>query len=342
MKRRLLALLLFAVTLLSVSCGGENSGTESHADLFTALFRLSVPEGREGEVHILPLAKSQGFFYTVPNENGGFLGAFVSPKRSVSGEKVLESGGATAPALLREEALDRAAFVSGEGISHLLLKENGSQTTPYPDDFSVSLDRAVFFDDLTLLGETNELLVLCPLDLKEEYVLAQKERLPDFSRVLAVTHEKSRIWYATSSGKGFTGIAFFEYGKNLPMGTEAFPFDSVAQVSDSALLFTRLLEDGGALYLYRDLETDEVFSVTADEAFDCVTCDREGAFLVGGKNGEGSGSLFVYNLEKGSLLGQYETVGKLFPSMAVTEETLLFAAGRSGQAVLGTLDLSKF
>ena len=342
MKKRILALLLFALALFSSSCGGNNGGTTSRAELFSPLFRLSVPEGKESELLILPLAKSQGFFYTVPNENGGFLGAFVSPERSVSGERVLESEGGISPALIREEKKDRAAFVSGNGISHLLLKENGSQTTPYPEDFSVSLERAVFFDDLTLVGETDELLVLCPLDLKEQYVLAQKERLPDFDGVLAVTHEKTRIWYATRENGRFSGIAFFEYGKQVPLGKESFPFDECTRVGEHALLFTRLLEDGGALYLYRDLETDRILSVTVDEPFDGVTCDEAGTYLAGSQNGEGSGSLSVYSLEKGTLLGEYEASGRIFPSMAILGDSLLFASGRSGEAVLGTLKLSAF
>ena len=142
MKKRILSLILLAVTILSVSCGGSETDAGKNSEVFTPLFRLSVPEGKEDLVRITSLAKSKGFFYTVPNEDGGHLGAFVSPERSISSERLTESAGEIAPALIHEGKKDRAVFINSDGVNHLLLKESGAETVPYPENFSVDLSRA--------------------------------------------------------------------------------------------------------------------------------------------------------------------------------------------------------
>ena len=50
MKKRILSLILIAGTLLSVSCGGSEKDAGANSEVFTPLFRLSVPEGKEDMV----------------------------------------------------------------------------------------------------------------------------------------------------------------------------------------------------------------------------------------------------------------------------------------------------
>lgn len=344
MKKRILAFCLSLVCLLSLAaCGKEDEEKGGKSGAFNPLFRFVVAEGRGRETRLFSLPDSDGFFYLLPNVDGTFSGGFASPKRSVAAEGFVTLEKADFCAI-SESAPDRATLVSPDGITHLLLKEGGAETHAF-GDVKADFSHGVFFDELTLLGMTDSLLVLCPVDLSQTYVLAQTERLPDFAAPLAVTHAKTRIWYARGTEGDYSGISFFEYGKNVPLGSESFPFHDYEAIGQNAILFTRNLSDGGAMYLYRNLETDRVFSLTVDQPFNAVTCDPAGTTLCGTLAGASDGSVEIYDLKSGKKRGSYSSgSGVPADSLAISAdaETLLFSMSMGGDAVLATLDLTQY
>ncbi|MBR7165423.1 MAG: hypothetical protein IKD18_04000 [Clostridia bacterium] len=343
MKKRILAFCLCLICLVSLGSCGKEEEKGGKQSAFTPLFRFMVAEGRGRETRLISLPDSDGFFYLHPNPDGAFTGGFVSPKRSVAAEGFVTLENADFCAVSETER-DRATLVSPDGITHLLLKEGGAETKPFGDtkaDFSQGL----FFDDFTLLGAADHLLVLCPVDLSQTYVLADTTRLPDFAAPLAVTHTKTRIWYARGAAGDYTGIAFFEYGKNVPLGSENFPFHAFQPIGNNAVLFTRNLPDGGAMYLYRNLETDDVATLTVDKPFHAVTCDPAGTTLCGTLAGSDHGSVEIYDLKSGKKRGTYSSgAGVPADSLAISPDgkTLLFSMSMGGDAVLATLDLTQY
>ena len=337
MKKTLLRLTAIFLMLSLFSCAKEEEAVQN-AEVFTPLFRFSVSEGGAERTRLFSLPESEGFFYLHPASEGGYSGGFVSPSRSVSSESVIRTETELSFAVAGEKKRDQMTLLTSDGLYHTLLKENGAEKTLLPEgiDFSDSL----FFDSLTLLGRKDDLLVLCPVDFSETFVLADTKRLHSFSSPLAVTHDKNRIWYTLSEEEGvYSGIAFFEYGKNTPMGTENFSFHSYSLIGSRGVLFTRLLDDGGALYLFRDLETDAVRSVTVQKALTAMTCDEEGNVFCGT---DGT-TVFCFDGESGKETGNYEVAsGTIAPSLALDAkgETLLFAFGVGEDAVLATLDLA--
>lgn len=342
MKKRFFCLCLSCILFLLCACAPAEK-TQNPSEDFTPLFRFKVSQDCANKTLLFSLPLSDGFFYFHTTEDDSVLGGFVSSKRSISSESVLKTSSDLSFVRLRETKRDQATILAPSGVSFALLKENGSQTTPLPE--GIHFENALFFDDLTLLAETDDLLILCPVDFSQTYVLAQKVRLQDFAKPLAVTHEKSRIWYATKDASGaFDGIAFFEYGKNTPLGRENFFFDSVQPIGNSAVLFTRLLDDKGAVYLFRDLESGSVASLAVDEAFSAVTCDPDAKVLCGVGKGEDSNTVFVYDFQKGKLSTAYETAGDVSQSLAVSSDAteLLFSVALGDDEVMGILNLENF
>ncbi len=342
-KLKWLILLMICFGLLS-GCSGEKAPVSVGSEAFTPLFRFTVSQGKGQETQLYSLPRSQGFLYLHPAAEGGFKGGFVSPERSISSESLLEGKGELSFFRAMESDVDRAMFLSGDGLTHALLKENGAKTTAFPEgtDFSGGL----FYDSLSVIGKKDSLLLLFPVDFSETYVLADTKLLPDFDSLLAVTHNGKRIWYTTKDahGKG-SGIAFFEYGSTTPLGAEKCPFDKALAIGNTGVLFTRTLEDGGALYLFRDLETGKAASLTTEKPLDGVICDPEGKVLCGTMAKDVGGTVEVFHLEKGEKVASYTiSQGTPCPSLAVDEkgETLLFGVSTGTDQVLGTLDLTQY
>ena len=340
----LLALYL-SLSLLLSACGSGGGQSSTSEDPYTPLFRFRIAEGTAGETLLFCLPASEGFFYLHPGEESGFVGGFVSPKRSVSAEAILNSTSPLGFATLRETGRDTASLLSGAGLSQILLKEKG-ETLPYPDLEGVRFENAVFFDDLSIVAETDDLLLLLPVDFAETYVLAQKALLSDFARLLCVTGGKSRLWYATADESGaYTGIAFFEYGKNTPLGQKKFSFDSVTLIGDHGLLFTRKGENGETEYRYLDPESgfERVLSVKGD--FTGAVCDLAGDRLVLCRSEEKSGEILLLDFKTGEKKGTHTIAyGNPAPSLALSLDgkTLLFAVGMGSDAILATLDLDHY
>jgi len=340
MKKFRLLILLCLFPLLLTACGEEGS---ENPEAFTPLFRFSVAGLEDNSTKLFYCPKSQGYFYLHGMENGGFLGGFVSHERSISGESVVESSQPLSFALLREKAQDRATLLTDQGLFHALLKENGSESVPLPEN--ISFQNAVFYDDLTLIAENESLLLLCPVDFKETFVLAQKKNLPEFAKVITVTQDGGLIWYARKNSDGaYTGISCLEYGKSQPFKQETFAFDSFRVIGETGVLFTRLLPDGGALYTYRDLESGKASSLTSDTVFSGIVCDPEGNTFCGSIRKDGSGEIQVFDFKKGTKTGVYRTEhGKPSDSMAIdsTGTELMISVSMEKDEVLGVLDLTK-
>ena len=276
MKKTIGLLTLIALTLpLFLACG-KTADSTAKKDLFTPLLRVAIESEKREETRLFYLDQSRGYCYLHPSESG-FVAGFVSPEESISSERVLAESVPLSFAALREKQKGSATLLTNAGVSHLMLKENTGSTTALPEN--ISFENALFYDSLTLLAETEDLLLLCPVDFKETFVLAKKADLPQFSRLLAVTDGGQKIWYAKKDGDSYGGIACFQYGKSTPLQEEALAFDSFQAVSETAILFTRNLPDGGVLYLFRDLEKNTYSSLTVDQPFDGVTCDPAGKTL---------------------------------------------------------------
>ncbi|MBQ3074571.1 MAG: hypothetical protein IJC26_00755 [Clostridia bacterium] len=344
MKRSICILLLFCIAFSFCSCAKEEASPAQTGDVFSPLFRFTVSEGKSGETRLFYLPESDGFLYLHPGEEGGITGGFVSPERSISSEALFKSEASLSEILVWEDARDRAHVLTEDELFTVLLKENGAHRTPLPED--LSLKHPTPLNTLSFINEKDSLLLIHPVDFKETYVLADSSRLPDFATLLLPAENEKKLWYARSDGAGaYKGIGFFEYGSNLPLGNEDFPFDSFQPIGSSSVLFTRILEDGGALYLYRDLESGETRSLVADTVFQGVTCDPKGITLCGTTvSGEG-GKIHVFDLKKGTQKGEYAIdYGAPAPSLAITSDasSLLIAVGKGSDEILGTLDLTKF
>ena len=341
MKKRILSLALVFLTLLFSSCNKEKE--KETGDPFTPLLRFVVEEGSENQLRLFTMPESRGYFYLHPSAQGGFSGGFVSLARSISSESVVNETVPLDFAFMREAGEDRATLISSAGISNLLLKENFSETMPLPE--GISLKDGIYYDELTLIGETEELLLLCPVDLSQTYVLAKKADLPSFARPLLVTHEGERIWYALKGEEegSYGGFAYFEKGKKEALGVEKFPFDDFVPVGNTGVIFIRHLEDGGALYLFRSLGRSVGGSFTADEPFDAVACDEAGKVLVGIYSGDGEGSVVICDLATGKEKSRYvPPEASPAPVIAVSRDgtEALIALSGGGEEVLGILSLS--
>lgn len=342
MKRLICIFLMLCTALSLVACtSGEQEPIEPE-ELFSPLFRFTVSEGKSGETRLYYLPKSEGFLYLHPGEEGGITGGFVSPSRSISSEAMFKSDASLGSLLVWEDSKDRAHLLTDRELFTLLLKENGAHRTALPEDFLPH--NPVSLDKLSFINERDGLLLIHPVDFKETYVLAQSARLPDFAGLILPSDSGKKLWYARSDGDAYKGIGFFDYGSNTPLGNEDFPFDSFQRIGKTAVLFTRVLEDG-ALYLYRDLESGETRSVVSDTVFKGVTCDVAGKLLCGSvSEGEG-GAVHVLDLETGKEKGKYTIdYGSPAKSLAISNDakTLLIAVGKDSDEVLGTLDLTKF
>lgn len=327
---------------LFLSCEKKPVKSES-ADPFTPLFRFAVEEGKSGETRLFYLKESDGFFYVHPQKEGGITGGFVSPSRSLSGEKIFSAEGELDSVLVWETEQDHAYVLADSGLYLTLLKEGGSQKIE--SEKPIPLQNAALFDSLSYLAQKDGLLLLEPVDLSQSYVLANTALLPDFACVLATSKNGKTIFYARESEGQFLGTASFEYGKNEPQNEENFEFDSFLRAGKNAVLFTTLLEDGGALYRYRNLETGENKVVISDTAFDGVCCNENGTVLCGVKAGESGGEVIAFDLKTGKEKGRYSVTfgipGK-YPALSSDGKTLLLAAGKGSDEILGTLDLRCF
>lgn len=277
MKKVICFLLLCLLPLSLFGCQREESpATAGEDQVFTPLFRFTVSNGKSAETRLFYLPESDGFLYLHPGEEGGITGGFVSPSRSVSCEAMFRSDASLSSVLVWEDAKDRAHLLTDQELFTLLLKENGAHRTALPED--VSLNNPVSFNKLSFINEKEDLLLIHPIDFADTYVLAQSVRLPDFQGLILPGENGKKLWYARGVDRNeYNGIGFFEYGSNTPLGAEDFPFDSYQRVGSSSVLFTRVLEEGGALYLYRNLDTGLIRSLISDTVFEGVTCDPAGS-----------------------------------------------------------------
>lgn len=343
MKRFFSVLLLICMTITLFSCAKEEEAPESAGEIFSPLFRFTVSEGKSAETRLFYLPKSEGFLYLHPDAKGGITGGFVSPERSVSSEAMIQSEASLSSVLVWEDAKDRAHLLTDRELFTLLLKENGAHRTSLPEDLSVQ--NPVPLNDLSFINEKGELLLIHPVDFKETYVLAQSPRLPDFGGVILAGEGGKKIWYARKDGASYKGIGFFEYGSNIPLGNEDFAFDAFQRVGGSAVLFTRTLEDGGTLYLYRDLDSGETRSLVSDTVFEGVICDPSGSVLCGTTSSGEGGKIHVLDLQTGKKKGEYPIdYGSPAKSLAITSDAsaLLIAVGKGSDEILGTRDLTQF
>lgn len=341
MKKTAIFVLLLLVSILVSGCGEEPS-RETHTELeFTPLLRIATEDGAAKETRIFYLEESMGFFYVHP-DGDGFSAGFVSPHRSISAERILQGEGKVGTLSVREEAKDRIFVLTDRGAYTLILDGATADSTfsPYPE--KAAAETYGFFDDLTIYAEAEELLLLVPVNMSETYVLAKKSLLPDFGKILTVSDNGKKIWYTRAQNGENCGIAFFEYGKNTPLGNENLMFDSARALSDGKVLFTRALADGGCFYLYRDLESGAVGSVTSDVVYDEVTATPDGKLLAGVKIEEGKGFADVFDLESGkkkaTLPIEFGT-----PTAALTLSfdggKLALAVGSGEEMILGTAEI---
>lgn len=339
--KRAFVLVLLCVSLMFCGCtSGENGNTSTAESEFSPILRISVEDGAAASARLFYLPLSQGVLYLHP-DGEGFSAGFVSTHRSISAEKILKGEGSVAAVTVSEEAKDRIFLAAETGVYTLIMdgKTADSSFTAYPEKGKA--ERYGFFDELTLYGEAEELLLLLPVNLSETYVLAQKKLLTDLDSVLTATADGRRIWYTRSSGGENLGIAFFEYGKNTPLGTENFSFDGATAIAPGKVLFTRSLEDGGSLYIFRDLESAVAKSVTTDSAYDAVSVTPDGTRLAALKRGEGKGSLDVFSLDQGEKLLSLEIPFGEPQALALSHDggKVFLAVGSGTDIILGSVDL---
>ena len=344
MKKIVCFFLLLTLSLPLFSCGEEEERKTKEKELFSPLIRFTVEEGRSAETRLFYLPQSDGFLYLLPHKDGGFSGGFVSPDRSVSSEAIFKSDAELDSVLVWEDSEDRAHVLTSKEVYTVLLKENGAHRTPLPE--GLSLNRPVALNTISFINEREDLLLIHPVDFKETYVLAKRDAFPDFAGLISTADSGKTLWYAREGEAGeYKGIGSFVYGESTPSKEDDFPFDTYERIGETAVLFTRILEDGGALYLYRDLTTGKTCSAVSDVVFEGVTCDPAGKLLCGSLSTGESGVIHVIDLQKGAKKGEYTVnFGTPAPALAIDRDckTLLIAVGSGDEEMLGTLDLTRF
>lgn len=342
MKKALFLVLSLSLLLFPAACGEESEISINETLELSPLIQLSVEEGASDGARLFYLEKSVGVLYLHPDE-GGFNVGFVSSHRSISAEQILHGEGAVSAVSVREEAKDRIFISVEKGVYTLIMDGNtaDSSFTPYPE--KAAAERYGFFDDLTVYAEAKELLLLLPVNMSETYVLANRELLIDFASVLTVSDNGKKIWYTRSENGEYTGIAFFEYGKNTTLGNENFGFDSARAVGDGKVLFTRKTEDGACLYLYRDLENATAFSVMSETLYDEVSITPDGSLLVGVKAKDGKGVVDIFQTESGKKTGSLPIeFGTPCPAVCLQSDggKIFLAVGSGTDLVLGEIKLN--
>ncbi len=340
MKKAIFLVLLLVLSLMPMGCG-EESGSGKTAELeFSPLLRIATEESAAKDTRLFYLKESVGFFYVHP-DGDGFSAGFVSPHRSISAERILQGEGSVETLSVREEAKDRIFVLTDAGAYTMVLDgaTADSSFTPYPP--KAAAEEYGFFDSLTVFAEAEELLLLVPVNMSEIYVLAQKALLTDFDSVLTVSDNGKKIWYTRAENGENAGIAFFEYGKNTPLGSENFGFDSARAVGDGKVIFTRALDDGGCLYLYRDLESAAAASVTSEVVYDEVCATPDGKLLAGMKRESGKGYVDIFDLQSGKKKATLPVPFGTPAAIALSSDggKLSLAVEGGEEMILGTVDM---
>ena len=326
-----------------VACSEEKMEVAPKSDeTFSPLFGFTISEGKAGETRLFYLPESDGYLYLLPNEEGGMSCGFVSTTRSISSEAIFKSDADISTACVWENGRDRAYVLTDQELFTLLLSESGAHKTALPEGFVLS--NPMNLQGITFVNESEGLLLVHPVDFSATYVLAQTEPLSGYSELLLTTDEGKKIWYARGGENGYTGLGYFEYGSNEPLGTEDFTFDAFTPVSENAILFTRKTENG-ALYLYRNFKTGEMRSMVSSTVFEGVTCDPAGRILCGSISSDNGAKVHVMDIASGTKKGEHPLeYGTLSPSLAMSKDasTLLIAIGTGNRAIIGSIDLTKF
>ena len=342
--KKILSLLLALLCLLPLaSCSEDEETKKESKELFTPLFRFTVSEGTSEETKLFYLEKSDGFLYLHKKEGGGFTAGFVSPSRSISVENLASGSGDIHHVTVWEKEKDRAYILSGRELILAVIDENLSHNTTVPE--IVFTQGNLPFDSLSFFSESEELVLLHPVDFSQTYVLCNKTALPNFAGLLSLSDNGKKVWYTRKDESGaFIGIAFFEYGKNTPLGSLDFAFDSFQKVGGDAVLFTEKGEKE-TTYRYLDLASGEEKIFQTNKTFDAAVCDEKGTLLCGTRKEGVGGEIFVIDLDTGKEKGSYTIdYGTPAHSLAVDKKasTLLVAFGEGKDQILATLDLTKF
>lgn len=337
--KKIFSLCLVVFLMLSLAACGDGEAVTGESGPSAAaepLFRMALPEGGGDALEAVYLPLSDGFLYVHPSDQG-FSAGFVSPTRSVSAERILTAAGAPASVRVMETERDRALLFTETEAYLLFLKEGSATKLERPE---ADLTDGVIHPALSMIGERGSLLVLLPADLKETLVLADTAELPDFSRVLGVSKDGRRIWYATEQDGAFTGMAYFEYGKTQPERTVPFVYDRVTPLGGTAFLFESRPDDGSAVYLYRDPEEGITRSFSAKTPFDDVAVSADGTLLCGTRRvGEG-GTVTVYSMETGAELTRFDSDyghPAASPAFSADGTTLFFAVTKDTDTLFATL-----
>lgn len=330
-------LLIFSLALFS--CGVTPPTTTKDDPFLSPLFRFQVAYDRSRETRIQYLPLSDGFFYCHPSESGSVCG-FVSPTRSLSSEALLEFPDKPSSLSLIETSEDHALIFTEEKAYLLNLKGGG--TEEFPLHKNVDYSRVLPYRSLHFLAETKDLIVLQSFAMEEPKVLAEKADLPGFSRLLTTSDDGRLIWYATADENGFNGIGCFEYGSSSPLKTESFPYQNVQTVAEGKLLFTRILEDGSALYLFRDTDQASASSLSFAVPADSVTADPSGCFLAMTSSQGDGGTVSVWRFtDQAQVFIHPSEYGNPSPELAFDKDgkTLLVAIGKGKDELIGTFTL---
>ena len=336
--KKIISLFFCCVILagLLASCAKEE--TEPTALASKPLFRISAVGGTGDRARLWYLPQSNGFLYLHPTETG-FSGGFVSPLRSLSAEGIIDAAGDLEEVIVWETARDRAAIVTPDFAALTLLKEGSSQITPMPEKFGVE---AVYpFDTTSFLAKSKHLLLKIPVTLENAFVLADTDLLDGFAAPIGTADGTDKIYYATGKEGAFDGTAFFEYGKNLPLGKESFSFTSVKSLAGGAVLLQKDEADKTVCRFFdpaQDLRRD----MTVDGVPKGAAASPSGTLLCTLEKGDGGDAFAVYNMETNKKIAVLPLPGATaVPSFALSERTLFFAVTSGDELIFYTADLEK-
>ena len=327
--------LFFCCVLLLLTLSSCAEKTDAPATLTAKpLFRLTLPQGAGEKMRTWFFPQSSGFLYLHPTEDG-FSGGFVSPLRSISSEAIIDGTGDLKDVVAWETASDRAIIASPDFLAPTLLNEGSSSVSELPERFGV--EEVYPFDATSFLAKHGSLLLKIPANLEDAFVLADTGALPDFVKPVAISDGGKKIYYATGKDGAFDGIAFFEYGKNLPLGTQSFSFDAVQTLPGGAILM-----QNDTSFTFLDPESDLRRDIRLTGAVRGATASPSGALLVTLEHTDAGDSFSVYDFATGA---QRATIplpdAVACPQFSLSERTLFFAVDTGDGLIFHTADLSE-
>ena len=211
-------------------------------------------------------------------------------------------------------------FVVNDKIHFASLTE-GSTEELYKSN--ISIKNPTLYNSIKIIYENDDYVLLSPIDLSEQYVLAEKNKLDNFDKILCADEKSKQIFYATKAENGFSGFASFKYGENKTHTSTGLNFDKYIYLGDCKFLFYNL-ENNLQIFTYYDLLTEKTstYSCTLKDFYYSCSCDINGDYLVAYTDEDGTfngGTIDIISMKDGSRIKRIKLAeNQTNPNISIT------------------------